>query len=125
MVDRLAEHLKRSTKLFLDETTAPVLNPGHGRPKTGHLWALARDDRRWGGGDHPGVVYAYAPGRGTEHAEEVLRGFTGILQVDGYAAYKRLARRTHPEGPLVLAHCWAHGLWELFDRSALPLPKKV
>ena len=50
----------------------------------------------------------------------MLRGFTGILQVDGYAAYKRLARRTRPEGPLVLAHRWAHGrrqLRELFDRD--------
>jgi len=120
VVDRMAEHLKRSSKLFLDETTAPVLDPGRGKTKTGYLWALARDDRRWGGGDPPGVVYAYAPGRGTEHAEAVLRGFTGTLQVDGYAPYKALARRPRPEGPLVLAHCWAHGrrqLRELFDRD--------
>jgi len=52
VVDRLAGHLKRSTKLFMDETTAPVLDPGRG--KTGFLWALARDDRRWGGTDPPG-----------------------------------------------------------------------
>lgn len=63
VVDRLAEHLKRSTKLFMDETTAPVLDPGKGRTKTGYLWALARDDRSWGGDDPPGVVYFYAPGR--------------------------------------------------------------
>ena len=48
VVDRLAEHLKASTKLFMDETTAPVLDPGRGRTKTGFLWALARDDRSWG-----------------------------------------------------------------------------
>lgn len=47
VVDRLAEHLKTSTKLFMDETTAPVLDPGRGRTKTGYLWALARDDRAW------------------------------------------------------------------------------
>ena len=40
VVDRLAEHLKASTKLFMDETTAPVLDPGRGRTKTGYLWAL-------------------------------------------------------------------------------------
>jgi len=45
VVDRLAEHLKGSTKLFMDETTAPVLDPGRGETKTGYLWALARDDR--------------------------------------------------------------------------------
>lgn len=49
VVDCLAADLKRSTKLFMDETTAPVLDPGRGKTKTGYLWALARDDRRWGG----------------------------------------------------------------------------
>jgi len=41
VVDRLTEHLKASTKLFMDETTAPVLDPGRGRTKTGYFWALA------------------------------------------------------------------------------------
>jgi hypothetical protein len=50
----MAEHLKTSTKLFMDETTAPVLDPGRGRTKTGYLWALVRDDRSWGGEDPPG-----------------------------------------------------------------------
>jgi len=53
VVDRLAEHLKTSTKLFMDETSAPVLDPGRGKTKTGFLWALARDDRSWGGDRHP------------------------------------------------------------------------
>ena len=70
-----------------------MLDPGRGRTKTGYLWALARDDRRWGGADPPGVVYFYEPGRGTGHAEAVLRGFAGTLQVDGYL----------PEGGVVLA----------------------
>ena len=51
----LAEHLKHSTKLFMDETRAPVLDPGRGRTKSGFLWALARDDRGWNGPDPPGV----------------------------------------------------------------------
>ena len=42
---RLLDHLKASTKLFDDETTAPVFDPGRGRTKTGQLWAYARDDR--------------------------------------------------------------------------------
>ena len=83
VVDRLAEHLKRSGKLFMDETTAPVLDPGRGKTKTGYLWALARDDRPWGGEDPPGVVYFYAPGRAGENAETFLTGFDGILQIDG------------------------------------------
>lgn len=37
--DHLLSHLKRSAKLYADETTAPVLDPGRGRTKTGQLWA--------------------------------------------------------------------------------------
>ena len=121
VVDRLATHLKTSTKLFMDETTAPVLDPGRGRTKTGYLWALARDDRAWGGDDPPGVVYFYAPGRHGEHAEKFLTGFDGILQIDGYQGYNRLTRSTRKGGsPITVAHCWAHArrkLREVFDRD--------
>jgi hypothetical protein len=41
IVDRMAELIKRSSKLFMDEATAPVLDPGRGKTKTGYLWALA------------------------------------------------------------------------------------
>lgn len=121
VVDRLADHLKISTKLFMDETTAPVLDPGRGRTKTGYLWALARDDRGWGGDDPPGVVFFYAPGRAGENAEKFLRGFDGILQLDGYQGYNRLTRPTRKGGdPIRVAHCWAHArrkLKEVFDRD--------
>jgi transposase len=105
---RLLELLKGSAKLFADETTAPVLDPGRGRTKTGQLWAIARDDRPWGGTDPPGVAYVYAPGRGAEHALAMMKGFAGILQVDGYAAYRQLADPTRAGGPVTLAFCWAH-----------------
>lgn len=111
----LVTNLKRSTKLFMDETRAPVLDPGRKRTKTGYLWALARDDRAWDGPDPPGVTYHYAPGRGGEHAETFLQGFVGVLQVDGYAAYNRLAQTERPGGPLQLAYCWAHARRKLHD----------
>ena len=41
----LLEHLRAAPKLFADETTAPVLDPGRGRTKKGYFWVLARDDR--------------------------------------------------------------------------------
>ena len=122
VVQCLAEDLKRSGKLFMDETRAPVLDPGRGRTKSGFLWALARDDRGWNGPDPPGVVYLYAPGRGGIHAERFLRGFTGILQVDAYAGYHRLAVRA--ETPLTLALCWSHArrkMREVFERDHSPI----
>ena len=44
-----------------------------------------------GGSQPPAVVYSYAPGRGHIHANTLLRGYRGILQCDGYSAYKRNA----------------------------------
>ena len=58
--ERLLEHIRAATKIFADETTAPVLDPGRGRTKTGQLWAYARDDRPFGGADPPLAVYVYA-----------------------------------------------------------------
>ena len=99
----MAEHIKASGKLFMDETTAPVLDPGRGKTKTGYLWALARDDRNWGGKDPPAVVYFYAPGRGGKYAEDFLQGFCGTLQTDCYAGYTRLTCETREDGALTLA----------------------
>src|SRR5882757_187446 len=90
---RLLEQLKQSTKLFADETTAPVLDPGRGRVKKGQLWAYARDERPW-----------------AEH----LAGFSGTLQVDGYGAYADLAEA----GDVVLAFCWSHVRRQFYDIQA-------
>lgn len=112
---RLVAILKRSGKLFADETRCPVLDPGRGRTKTGYLWAIARDDRPWGGADPPAVAYMYAPGRGAEHAIRHLAGFSGTLQVDGYVAYRQLTDSKRVGGPLVLANCWGHFRREFYD----------
>jgi transposase len=112
---RLLQILKSSTKLFADETRCPVLDPGRGKTKTGYLWAFARDNRPWGSSDPPAVAYMYAPGRGAEHAIRHLAGFSGVLQVDGYAAYKALTDARRAGGPLTLAFCWAHLRRRFYD----------
>jgi len=112
--DALLAHLKRSPKLFMDETPAPVLDPGRGKTKKGYFWALARDDRGWNGPEPPGVAFTYAPGRSGEHAVEILQGFEGILQVDGYAGYNRVLD-LRDNAPIQLAYCWAHARRKLFE----------
>jgi len=102
--ERLLVTLRQRPKLFADETTVPVLDPGRGHTKTGQLWAYAADDRPWSGVDPPGVAYVYAPDRKAERPIAHLAGFKGILQVDGYAGYRKLAEH----GDVELAFCWAH-----------------
>jgi len=122
--ERLLMKLKGSTKLFADETTAPVLDPGRGRTKTGQLWAYARDDRPWGGTDPPGVAYVYAPDRKAERPIAHLAGFKGVLQVDGYGGYRVLAER----GGVTLAFCWSHvrrRFYELAAAGAAPIASEA
>lgn len=74
VVDHMAMVLKRgSSRLYVDETAAPVLDPGRGKTKTGYLWAVLRDDRGWNGSAPPGVVFHYRPGRKGEYAAENTR----------------------------------------------------
>ena len=103
-VGRAAFLLRPVHGRLLDETTAPVLDPGRGRTKTGQLLVYVRDDRAWGGADPPGIAYVYAPDRKAERPITHLAGFRGVLQVDGYGAYKVLAAR----GKVRLAVCWSH-----------------
>jgi transposase len=105
VVRRMHEILLASPRLFADETTMPVLDPGRGQTKKGFAWAIARDDRPWGGADPPAVVLHYAPGRGARHPKALLAGYQGILQCDGYAAYKTLAAANDA---ITLVFCWSH-----------------
>ena len=52
---RIREVLLGSSRLFVDETRAPLLDPGRGRTKTCQLWAHAVDDRPWNGPSPPAV----------------------------------------------------------------------
>ena len=112
--DHILAELRRSQRLFADETTAPVLDPGRGRTKTGQLWAYARDDRPWGGSDPPLVAYVYAADRKAERPEAHLGEFAGILQVDGYGGYAALARKRQQ---IVLAFCWSHVRRKFFEQA--------
>ncbi len=94
-------------KLFADDTTLPVLDPGRGRTKTGRLWCYAVDDRPWRGPAHPIAAYVYSEDRKGARPAEHLATFRGVLQVDGYAGFKRLAGE-RADGSVTLAFCWAH-----------------
>jgi transposase len=105
--------IKAAPRVFCDETPMPVLDPGRHHPRICQFWAHAMDDRPWGGPSPPAVAYVFADGRGTEKIAEQLTGFSGILQVDGYAAYKALARGHC--GAIQLAFCLAHARRKFVD----------
>ena len=55
------------------------------------------------------------PGRGGQHADRILQGFGGILQVDGYAGYNRLIAADRIGPDIHLAYCWAHARRKLIE----------
>jgi transposase len=88
IADHMSKHLASADRVFMDETTAPVLDPGRRRTKKGFFWAIASDDRGHGGTGPPIVLFRYAPGRGGAHAD--WAGLTRFLE-DG-----RLELDTNP-----------------------------
>lgn len=84
-----------------DETTVPMLKPGHGKAITGYISGYAGD------ADHRYVFYDFRPSRSRDGPQEVLAEYRGYLQTDGYIVYTSLVRES--EDRLVDVACWAHG----------------
>jgi transposase len=117
LYDLVVSTVLSSDKVFADDTTLPVLDPGRGRTKTGRLWCYAVDDRPWCGPSHPAVAYIYTEDRKNARPAEHLACFDGVLQVDGYAGFKRLAG-DRADGSVQLAFCWAHMRRDFFQFHA-------
>jgi len=83
----------------VDETPIKYLDPGHGRARQGYLWTY---------NDPKGeVFYDWQTSRATTCLDNVIPAdFRGILQCDGYSAYRAFAK---DRGEAIrLAGCWAH-----------------
>ena len=80
-------------KLFADETTAPVLDPGRGRTKTSQLWAYARDERSWGGTDPPDQRRPHQ-GRGMNGRTPAAAFVEGLPKPHQQKEDKRAEKRT-------------------------------
>lgn len=94
--------------LQTDETVVKFLEPGSGRAQHGYLWAI-KPPR----GD---VVFHWATTRAALVLERIIPAdFSGVIQCDGYGAYRAFAKR-RPQA-LTLAACWAHVRREFVEAS--------
>ena len=60
------------------------------------------------------MAYVYAPDRKAERPVAHLKGFSGVLQVDGYGGYRALAQT----GEVLLAFCWSHVRRRFYELAA-------
>jgi transposase len=82
----------------VDETPIEYLAPGHGQTKQGYLWTCCRPGKD--------VFYHWETGRGADCLPRVVGPeFKGVLQCDGYGAYRAHADR---HDGIKLSGCWAH-----------------
>lgn len=102
LLDPLYEALKKevlsSNYLQVDETPIKVLDKNKkGTTHRGYHWVYHAPLKRL-------VLFDYREGRGREGPEELLDGFIGCVQSDGYAVYEQLKRKE-----ITLLNCMAHG----------------
>jgi hypothetical protein len=107
MAAAMGDELLRGSYIQADETPVDVqMHDQRGKNHQAYLWQYGR----------PGasVVFDFRLGRGREGPKQFLGKFEGILQTDGYVAYK------HVGGPkMVHACCWAHARRHFIDALKL------
>ena len=109
VINHMRAHLRGADRIFVDETRAPVLDPGRKATKSGYFWAVVSDDRGHGGAGPPIVLFHYARGRGKAHPLNFLAGYQGrFLQCDAYQSYNALTEIARDNGPWQLIYCWTH-----------------
>jgi transposase len=109
VINHMRAHLWGADRIFVDETRAPVPDPGRKATKSGHFRAVVSDDRGHGGAGPPIVPFRYAPGRGKAHPLDFLAGYRGrFLQCDAYRSYNAMTEIARDTGPWQLVHCRTH-----------------
>ena len=100
--DELHKYLYDSHVIHADETPFKVIKDGRDTQANSYMWVYrngACNDSR------PVVLYDYQPTRRTDHPEEFLKDYSGILVTDGYQVYHSLEKK---RDNLTVAGCWIH-----------------
>ena len=112
--DRLHQLLILQKIIQADETTLNVIQDGRETKSKSYMWLYQSGGHE---AECPIVLYEYQATRAGAHAASFLQGFSGHLQVDGYAGYHALA-----SDDCLLVGCMAHARRK-FDEALKALPK--
>ena len=104
----LQDILLEKNYIQFDETPTQVLNEdGKKATSKSYMWV------RHAPGENPIVLYDYAQTRSGQVPLELLAGFSGYLQVDGYDGYSQACEQYG----LIRVGCWDHCRRKFFDAS--------
>jgi transposase len=100
LMNMLRDRLFDAKLIHMDETPIQVLRePDKPATSKSYMWLQCSGEH-----DHPVVLYDYSPTRSGQVPIELLDGYSGLLQTDGYAGYHGVAKRHD----IKLFGCWAH-----------------
>ena len=100
LIDCLLQEIRSGPLIGMDETTVQVLQePGRSNTSKSYMWVF-----RGGDPDKPALIYQYHPTRSGDVPKNLVNGYQGYIQTDGYKAYNFLDQK---EGVTHIA-CWAH-----------------
>jgi len=104
VINRLRYHAFFEPVLNADETPTRVLKKD-GKPtnKKGQMWIVCTG----ASASKKIALYAYRDSRSKTVAEELLKGYTGVVQTDGFQSYG--------SGDYENAGCWAHYRRKFYD----------
>ena len=96
---RMRQNLLEGGYLQADETPVKFMDPDDKKGKTtqGNLWVFGKP--------RSDVVFDWRLTRKHSEVTSLLKGFKGILQSDGYAAYETVAGSNEK---IIRVACWAH-----------------
>lgn len=89
LYERMRTHLLKEDIIHADETVLNVLDEKDN--KKNYMWLYASGDRS----SKRIILYDYQKSRAARHAKNFLKGYSGYLQTDGYAAYGGLDEVRH------------------------------
>ena len=116
LYDRLHKEMYRFHVLQADETPVMVTKDGRPANSKSYMW-IYRTGKSYS--DTPVILYEYQRTRKSDHPEEFLKDFKGIMVCDGYSAYRKLDRK-NPD--IIFAGCWSHAR-RRFTEALKALPK--
>jgi transposase len=100
----------KSGNVFVDETPVRMLVPGKGKTQEAYVWVLVGGKAK----DPPYRIYEFFENRKYCNADELLKGYIGVLHSDKFGAYVRGANAKL----YIWCPCWSHIRRKFFEAES-------
>jgi len=100
LVNEIKKYILSQPVIHCDETYVQVLKGTDKKPTAkSYMWVLASHKNA-----HPASYFQFYPNRSMSSANDLLKNYSGFLQVDGYDGYNNICEQFN----VTRVGCWAH-----------------